>query len=56
MHLDRFLGGFFISLTKISLLLMKDVLKSLAKSVLIPPGLIATADAGILNKSISYGK
>ena len=49
MHLDRFLGSPI-------LLLMKDVLKSLAKSILIPLGLIATADAGIHNKSISYGK
>ena len=53
-----FLGNRLGPLIKTGLPLMKDVIKSLAKSVLIPLGLTAAAsaaDAGIHNKILSSG-
>ena len=50
----KFLGRLFGPLLKAGLLLMKNVIKPLAKSVLIPLGLTAAAsagDAGIYNKT-----
>ena len=50
----KFLGSLFGPLLKAGLLLMKNVIKPLAKSVLIPLGLTAAAsagDAGIYNKT-----
>ena len=50
----KFLGRLFGPLLKAGLLLMKNVIKPLAKSVLIPLGLTAAAsagDAGICNKT-----
>ena len=50
-----FLGRFFGPLLKTGLLLIKNVIKPLAKSVLIPLGLIAAAsaaDAGIHKKNL----
>ena len=51
---ERFLGRLFGPLLKAGLLLMKNVIKPLTKSVLIPLGLTAAAsagDAGIYNKT-----
>ena len=50
----KFLGRLFGPLLKAGLLLIKNVIKPLAKSVLIPLGLTAAAsagDAGIYNKT-----
>ena len=54
MQSGRFLGRLFGPLLKAGLLLMKNVIKPLTKSVLIPLGLTAAAsagDAGIYNKT-----
>ena len=51
---ERFLGRLFGPLLKAGLLLMKNVIKPLTKSVLIPLGLTTAAsagDAGIYNKT-----
>ena len=53
-QLGGFLGRFLGPLLKIGLPLMKNVIQLLAKSVLIPLGLIASAaaDAGIHKKNL----
>ena len=53
-----FLGRLLGPLLKARLALMKNVIKPLAKSVLIPLGLTAaaSADAGILKKFLGSGK
>ena len=54
----RFLGILLGPLLKAGLTLMKNVIKALAKSVLIPLGLTATAsaaDAGINKKTLGLG-
>ena len=50
-----FLGRLFGPLLKIALPLIKNVIKPLAKSVLIPLGLTAAADAGIHKKILGFG-
>ena len=50
----RFLGRLLGSLLKTGLPLIKNVIKPLAKSVLIPLGLTA-ADAGVHKKSCNLG-
>ena len=55
----RFLGRFLDPLLKTGLLLIKNVIKPLAKSVLIPLGLtaaVSAADAGIHKKILASGK
>ena len=55
MKSGRFLGRVLEPLIKIGLLLMKNVLRSLAKSFLVPLALIeaaSAADAGIFKKSL----
>ena len=51
-----FLGKLLGPLLKTGLPLMKSVIKPLAKSVLIPLGLTAAADAGIHKKILGSGK
>ena len=50
-----FLGKLFGPLLQTGLPLMKNVIKPLAKSVLIPLELTAAADAGILKKILGSG-
>ena len=50
-----FLGRLLGSLLKTGLPLIKNVIKPLAKSVLIPLGLTAAADAGIYKKILGSG-
>ena len=51
-----FLGRLLAPLLKTGLPLIKNVIKPLAKSVLIPLGLTAAADAGIHKKILGSGK
>ena len=51
----RFLGRLLGPLLKTGLPLMNNVIKPLAKSVLLPLGLTAAADAGIHNKILGSG-
>ena len=48
------LGNFFGPLMKVGLPLMKNVLTSLAKFVLIPLGLTATASASVFKRTFMY--
>ena len=55
-QLGGFLGRLLGPLPKIGLPLISNVVKPLAKSVLIPLGLTAAADAGIHKKNIRIRK
>ena len=52
----RFLGRLLGTLLKTGLPIIKNVIKPLAKSVLVPLGLTSAADAGIHKKNIWFWK